>query len=58
MGIAIGNVVSVLIDGVFVFPTFLDTSINSSLFSCWYNIGIYPAIKASKLSPVEALRYN
>ncbi len=58
MGIAIGNVVSILIDGVFIFPKFWALG---SIFLCFFVgliSGIYPAIKASKLSPVEALRYN
>ncbi|RPG52469.1 MAG: FtsX-like permease family protein [Flavobacteriales bacterium TMED84] len=58
MGIAIGNVVSVLIEGAFVFPT-LWTLVSVLLcFVVGIMSGIYPAVKASKLSPVEALRYN
>ena len=58
MGIAIGNVVSVLIEGAFVFPT-LWTLVSVLLcFVVGVISGIYPAIRASKLSPVEALRYN
>ena len=58
MGIAIGNIVSVLIEGAFVFPT-LWTLVSVLLcFVVGIISGIYPAVKASKLSPVEALRYN
>ena len=58
MGIAIGNVVSILIDGVFIFPTFWTLVSILLCFLVGIISGIYPAIKASKLSPVEALRYN
>ena len=58
MGIAIGNVVSVLIEGAFVFPT-LWTLVSVLLcFVVGVISGIYPAVRASKLSPVESLRYN
>ena len=58
MGIAIGNVVSVLIEGAFVFPT-LWTLVSVLLcFVVGVISGIYPAIRASKLSQVEAIRYN
>ena len=58
MGIAIGNVVSMLIDGEFVFPTLWTLFSALLCFVVGIISGIYPAVKASKLSPVEALRYN
>lgn len=58
LGIMIGNIVPLLIHGEFVFPWLwiagaIVVCIGVGIFS-----GIYPAIKASKLDPVEALRYE
>jgi putative ABC transport system permease protein len=59
LGIAAGNTVSVLMgSGVFVVPWFwifvgLSLCVAVGVFS-----GLYPAIKASRLDPVEALRFE
>ena len=58
LGILIGNLLSMIMGGAFIMPwawTFLGLSlcIAVGLIS-----GLYPAIKASKLDPVESLRYE
>lgn len=58
LGITIGNILSRIMGGSFIMPwmwTFLGLTlcVGVGLLS-----GLYPAIKASKLDPVEALRYE
>lgn len=58
LGIAIGNIISLLMGGGFIIPWMfiilgLTLCIGVGLLS-----GYYPAKKASKLDPVEALRYE
>lgn len=57
-GIVIGNLTSIFIGGSFIIP-WKWMSIGYALcFIVGLISGIYPAIKASKLDPVEALRYE
>lgn len=58
LGILMGNSVSALVGGTFIIPW---AWINLSLFICFavgLVSGLYPAIKASKLDPIEALRFE
>lgn len=58
LGIIMGNIVTMLMKGTFIFPVGwvilgLVLCISTGIIS-----GIYPAIKASKLDPIESLRYE
>ncbi|MEO8795037.1 MAG: ABC transporter permease [Daejeonella sp.] len=58
LGILIGNLLSMLMGGSFIFPwgwtsLGLGLCVGVGLLS-----GLYPAVKASKLDPVESLRYE
>lgn len=58
LGILFGNVLSVVLDVGFIMPW---QWIGGGFFFCLLiglAAGIYPAIKASKLDPIEALRYE
>ncbi|RLD45836.1 MAG: ABC transporter permease [Bacteroidetes bacterium] len=56
LGIALGNLVSMITDGPFIIPWFwLTFALSVSLFVGLVS-GLFPAIKASKLDPIEALR--
>ena len=58
LGILIGNITSILIDSDFVIPwVWLGAGILLCLFVGLIS-GIYPAIKASRLDPIEALRHE
>lgn len=58
LGVLLGNALSFFLGSGFVFPLFWVVS--GLVFSTHIGIsaGLFPAIKASKLNPVEALRYE
>lgn len=58
LGVMLGNVLSFFLKSGFVFPFFWVFI--GLVFSTFIGIGagLFPAIKASKLNPVEALRYE
>ena len=58
LGILIGNIVTYLIGGSFLIPwAWIILGVVLCLIVGLAS-GIYPAMKASKLDPIEALRYE
>ena len=58
LGIVIGNVVALLLGGKFIMPW---AWITLGLVTCTIvglASGLYPALKAAKLDPIESLRYE
>lgn len=58
LGVSIGNVVSIMVGGSFIIPwNWIFMGISFCIFVGILS-GIYPAIKAANLDPIEALRYE
>lgn len=58
LGVLIGNLISVAVGGAFIIPWDWIILGVSVCFLVGLAAGIYPAIKASNLDPIEALRYE
>lgn len=58
LGMLIGNAVSIVVGGAFIIPWFWIISGLALCYLVGLVSGIYPAIKASKLDPIEALRFE
>jgi len=58
LGIAIGNVVALLLGGKFIIPWAWITLGFITCMIVGLISGLYPALKASRLDPIESLRYE
>ena len=58
LGVLIGNLISIAVGGAFIIPWDWILLGVSVCFVVGLAAGIYPAIKASNLDPIEALRYE
>ena len=58
LGVLIGNVVTLLMGGNFLFPWVWVTIAVVTCIAVGLVSGLYPALKASRLDPIESLRYE
>jgi putative ABC transport system permease protein len=57
-GILLGNVLSLLMGGSFIIPWLWIFTGITICFVVGVGAGIYPAVKASNLDPIDALRFE